>query len=220
MVQVLYRDGRHAAKPSQGKCACPVARVLLALGLVTVGGCAPVLTTGPNAVGVHYARTSYDAQVPASSADDVDLADASGVLVSYGRRCAGGRRLWLGPEVMLGFTGQSELTAPRTNYPAGGWIDELLYRTGLDVGIGLACARYSESERLLSGVRNVDRCTDDVCGPVTAFGLDLRINEHFVLRADFHYLSSNPDLSFPWPDRAATGSWEAEEWSWCSDRVR
>ena len=205
--------------------ALPV--VLLLASLLPTAACSPLLETGgPNAVGVHLARASYDPSVPTTGTDEVGLGDAYGVRASYSRRIAGARKLWLGPEVVGAWIDESELSTTNSAYPAGvsrsfaaalmranffpaanetqgGSFDSFFSRLGLDVGAGLAYGRFAESPRLINGSPNPSPRTDNVFGPTVAFGLDLRLSKHVILRGDAYFLFLNPELSFPWPDRTA-----------------
>ena len=201
--------------------------ILSVASLLPTAACSPLLETGgPNAVGVHVARASYDPDAPATGPDEVGLSDASGVRVSYSRRIAGGRRLWLGPELVGAWVAESELSTAHASYPAGvsrsyavalmranlfpaanetegAPLDHFFSRLGLDVGAGLAYGRCAESARLIDGSTNPSPRTDNALGPTVAFGLDLRLSKHVILRADAYVLFLKPKLSFPWPDRTA-----------------
>lgn len=198
--------------------------ILLLACLLPTAACSPLLETGgPNAVGVHLARAS---EAPSTGPDEVGLSDAYGVRVSYSRRIAGGRKLWLGPEVVGAWIAESELSTTHAAYPAGvsrsyaaalmranffpaanetggAPLDHFFSRFGLDVGAGLACGRFAESGRLIDGSPNPSPRTDNAFGPTVAFGLDLRLSKHVILRADAYFLFLRPELSFPWPDRTA-----------------
>ena len=211
--------------PAAGSSVLPV--VLILASLLPTAACSPLLETGgPNAVGVHLARTSYDPAVPTTGPDEVDLGDAFGVRVSYGRRIVGGRKLWLGPEVVGAWIDESELSTTHAAYPAGvsrlfaaalmranffpaatetqgGSSDSFFSRLGLDVGAGLAYGRFAESQSLIDGSPNPSPRNDNVFGPTVAFGLDLRLSKHVILRGDAYFLFLKPELSFPWPDRTA-----------------
>lgn len=101
--RVHARAGRRRGHPAVGgvlkASRLPLPAVLLMASLLPTAACSPLLETGgPNAVGVHLARASYDPSGPAAGPDEVGLGDASGVRVSYSRRIAGGRKLWFGPQ--------------------------------------------------------------------------------------------------------------------------
>jgi hypothetical protein len=177
-----------------------------------------VPSVGPNAVGVHVARAGYDPSAPAAGPDEVGVDDAFGVRFSYGRRIAGGRKLWLGPEVVGGWIGESSLSAANPAYPSGvsrtfavalmranllGADEGSFYESfGLGIGAGFAFGRFAEGQRLLDGSANPNPRTDTAIGPALAFGLDFRITRHVILRADGYFLFLKPELSFPWPDQA------------------
>lgn len=196
-------------------------RFVLAASLVATAACSPLLETGgPNAVGVHLAGAGSDPSGLAAGPDEVGLGHAFGVRGSYSRRIAGGRKLWLGPEVMGAWIDESDLSTTHAAYPAGlsrsyaaalvranyfPAANEapggLFSRLGLDIGAGLAYGRFVESKRLIDGSANPSPRTDNAFGPTVTFGLDLRLSKHVILRSDAYFLFLEPELSFPWPDR-------------------
>jgi hypothetical protein len=206
-------------KPS--RLALPAA--LVSAGLLPTAACSPLLETGgPNAVGVHLAGAGSSPAEPAAGPDEIGLGNAYGVRGSYSRRIAGGRKLWLGPEVVGAWIGESKLSTTHAAYPAGVSRsyaaalmranffpaadeaqsgDSLFSRLGLDVGAGLAYGRFVEGKRLIDGSANPSPRTNNAFGPTVAFGLDLRLSKHVTLRADAYFLFLEPELSFPWPDR-------------------
>jgi len=190
--------------------------------------CAPVTATGPNAVGIHLARASYDPEGPDPEPDEVALSDASGVRVTYGRRFKGSRTLWLGPEIVAGWVSESRVSAPRADLPAGvsrafvatllrvlvfprassqgtteSFVEEAFDRIGFDFGVGLAYGAFSEAQRNIDGTPNLDPRTDHEIGPVFSFGLSFQLSTHVMVSGDFLVLAFEPELSFPWPGRFA-----------------
>jgi hypothetical protein len=194
-------------------------------GLLLTSACSPLLETGgPNAVGVHVARASYDPGAPPSTPDEAQLADAFGARVSYSRRLAGGLKAWVGPELMAAKVGESKISASHLEYPAGvsrsyaaalvranaflfpkegGAVDNFFGRLGIDVGAGVAWGRFEESHLRIDGTTNPDPVADSAFGPTATFGLDLRLSKNVILRGDAYFLFVKPQLSFPWPDRTA-----------------
>lgn len=174
--------------------------LLVSLPLTTACSTLPQ-PAGPNAVGLHVARASYDPVAPSPATGEVGLGDAYGVRVSYSRRIAGTHKLWLGPEAVAAWIDESEVLSTRAEHPSavsrryvaalmranffpgadeppGGGLDDLLKRTGLDIGAGIAYGRFAEGPRRIDGLPNPAPRADDVFGPTLAVGL-------------------KPDLSFP-----------------------
>jgi hypothetical protein len=198
---------------------CPIAAIAIASVLLCVPGCAPVLkTTGRNAVGAGLGATSYAGVDQAAVAPDlVALPRTNGIRASYSRRVKSESRLWLGPEAVVAYIPEAKLSTGRSDYPEGvsrtyvgllmklhgypGAGDGAFGNFGLGVGAGLAYGRFAESERLINGTKGTQRRVDGAFGPVLNFGLDYRITDHVILRADAYFFLFEPDLSFPWPDR-------------------
>jgi hypothetical protein len=202
--------------------------ILLTVGLTPTCACTTLMETGgPNAVGVQVAKftkLAEDRSTPEPAPDEVKLGDFFDASVSYSRRFKGDRKLWLGPEAVVGWSEESKLSAARAEYPAGvsrsfaavllrlntfpvaeeqgGWADNFFGRVGLGFAAGLSYERFSESERLISGAVNPRRRVDGVFGPVVGFGLDFRVTKHLVFRAGGYYFFLEPELSFPWPKDA------------------
>lgn len=205
--------------PASARGAYPMAVIIVGSVLLCVSGCAPVLkTTGQNAVGAGLGATSYAGIDQADPTPDaVALPHTNGIRVSYARRIRGESKLWLGPEAVVAFIPEAKLSTSRSDYPEGvsrtyvgvliklhgypGAGDGVLGNVGFGVGAGLAYGRFTESERLVNGTENTQRRVDGTLGPVLNFGLDYRITDRVILRADAYFFLLEPDLSFPWPDR-------------------
>jgi hypothetical protein len=182
---------------------------------------------GPHAVGVqvaNFTRAAADPSAPERAADEVELGDFFDASLSYSHRLKGDRKMWLGPEAVVGWSEESRLSTARPDYPdgvgrsfaavlmrlntfpvaeeEGGYLDDFFGRVGLGFAAGVAYERFSESRLLVSGAANPRRRTDGVFGPVVGFGVDFRITRNLALRGGANYFFLEPQLSFPWPKGA------------------